>query len=399
MLEARVLYFTGCPNHRPAVDRLGAVADRLGVPVNIREVEVTQDDEPKRLAFRGSPTVLIDGVDLDPAVRESDEFGFGCRMYGGGGTPPDAMIEAALKEAASPDAGEEQKDCRVSDPPGEKNSPRSEDSGSVVWASSAALGGAALASACCWLPLLAVGLGLSLPIGGLIGAFEAARPYMLGVAAVSLAVGFYLVYFRKARCAPGSSCATGRPRASAATQAGLWVAVVVVAALALFPHYSGALLSAASAPPGFAGGTDLAAVAGGPSALDEGTLVYRVEGMTCAGCEAAVRASLRDVPGVKAARASSEKGLAWITVGADRPAQAAVLKAIESAGFTGSPTMRNGGEKQPISAPGVELEGQPLLSLRPGAGLGTGLRLAAALQRHESVGGRLRQRGKHFAGG
>jgi len=92
-VQLRVLYFEGCPNHPPAVQRLRAVAERLGVDVDLKEVEVKPDDDVHRLGFRGSPTVQINGVDLDPAERGRDNCGFGCRMYGGAGVPDAAMID------------------------------------------------------------------------------------------------------------------------------------------------------------------------------------------------------------------------------------------------------------------------------------------------------------------
>jgi copper chaperone CopZ len=165
-----------------------------------------------------------------------------------------------------------------------------------------------------------------------IGAFEAARPYLLTLAGISLATGFYLVYFRKARCAPGSSCATDRPSAGVGTQAALWLGVVAAVALALFPFYSGAMASAASG--GNSGGESVTA---GSADAPADTLVYRVEGMTCGGCEAAVRGAVGNLPGVESVRASHEKEKAWIAVGSNEPGERALLEAIESAGFSATP--------------------------------------------------------------
>jgi hypothetical protein len=69
---------------------------------------------------------------------------------------------------------------------------------------------AILSSACCWLPLLLIAFGAS--AAGVAGFFDAYRPHLLASTAILMAVGFYLVYFRKEECAPGSACAVPNRR-------------------------------------------------------------------------------------------------------------------------------------------------------------------------------------------
>lgn len=99
-MRIQVLYFTGCPNHQPTVLRLRRVLERLGITAQIEQVAVTAEDDPAGLKFLGSPTVLVDGRDIDPAQRQNPDYGFGCRTFNGEHAPSEAMIEAALREAA-----------------------------------------------------------------------------------------------------------------------------------------------------------------------------------------------------------------------------------------------------------------------------------------------------------
>lgn len=150
-----------------------------------------------------------------------------------------------------------------------------------------AVGGAVFAavfsSACCWLPLGAIAIGAS--AAGVGSFFEAWRPYFLGLTGLFLAAGFYLVYFRKPKCAPGEACAVPNLRLQRLNKVMLWGASAVVIGFALFPNYVSALL----------GGTESAAVtAEGPVM----TSVYVIEGMTCEGCAANVRAAVERLPGV-----------------------------------------------------------------------------------------------------
>ncbi len=103
-VKVEVLYFEGCPNHRPAVELARQVAADLAVDVEIKEIEVTPHDDPARLRFLGSPTVLVNGVDVEPAARGRRDFGFSCRTYpGGSGVPSvDLMIQAIKQSSQAP---------------------------------------------------------------------------------------------------------------------------------------------------------------------------------------------------------------------------------------------------------------------------------------------------------
>lgn len=62
-MEIRILYFPGCPNWRTAADRVRiALAERGRADVAVDFEDVSQSKE-RRLKWRGSPTILIDGVD------------------------------------------------------------------------------------------------------------------------------------------------------------------------------------------------------------------------------------------------------------------------------------------------------------------------------------------------
>ena len=55
-------------------------------------------------AFRGGPTILIHGLDLDPAARSPAPGPPGLRVFsdpreGSPGLPSDAMFESAFREA------------------------------------------------------------------------------------------------------------------------------------------------------------------------------------------------------------------------------------------------------------------------------------------------------------
>ncbi len=76
-----VLFFQGCPNHRPTVEMVRAIVSELGLDAEIEEVEVTSPSDVERLRFLGSPTVQVDGVDIEPAARNRTHYAMSCRLY------------------------------------------------------------------------------------------------------------------------------------------------------------------------------------------------------------------------------------------------------------------------------------------------------------------------------
>lgn len=97
-MRIEVLYFEGCPHHLPAVDRLRTILALEGLPGEIIEIEVSDQSAAKALEFPGSPTIRVNGVDIDAGSGDVCEAGFACRYYPGG-LPSEAMIRAAVREA------------------------------------------------------------------------------------------------------------------------------------------------------------------------------------------------------------------------------------------------------------------------------------------------------------
>jgi hypothetical protein len=106
-----ILYFDSCPNWRRTeedVRRLLSVAHLEG-RASVRLVPVRTDVEAQRLRFLGSPTVRVDGDDVDLSTGNATTFGLQCRVYErlGSlvGSPPTEWIRAALGLALAPTTG------------------------------------------------------------------------------------------------------------------------------------------------------------------------------------------------------------------------------------------------------------------------------------------------------
>ena len=95
-----ILYFDDCPNWPPVATAVDRLARELEVAADIRLVRVPSEDEALRLRFLGSPTVRVDGCDIEPGAEERRDFALACRVYrtdeGLAGVPPVGWIRAAL---------------------------------------------------------------------------------------------------------------------------------------------------------------------------------------------------------------------------------------------------------------------------------------------------------------
>ncbi len=97
-MKVEILYFEGCPNHAPTVQRVREAADALGVDVEVIERNVGEIDDAASVGFRGSPTVLVAGREVEPGTGEATSSA-ACRTFSSGtGVPDRAVIEKALRD-------------------------------------------------------------------------------------------------------------------------------------------------------------------------------------------------------------------------------------------------------------------------------------------------------------
>jgi hypothetical protein len=74
------LFWKDCPSHPEARALLREVLDAGGIDAEVVEREVVSGQEAEELAFPGSPTIRVDGRDVDPAGASSRPA-LTCRIY------------------------------------------------------------------------------------------------------------------------------------------------------------------------------------------------------------------------------------------------------------------------------------------------------------------------------
>jgi hypothetical protein len=75
------LFWQECPSHPGALQRLEGVMAELGVESHIERIEVLTDEDAVRLRFPGSPTIRVDGIDIDPDGAAQMGTALTCRVY------------------------------------------------------------------------------------------------------------------------------------------------------------------------------------------------------------------------------------------------------------------------------------------------------------------------------
>jgi hypothetical protein len=178
-MKVELFYFDGCPNHVPARDRLRQILQQEGRPEHVEEINVTSPEQAQALGFLGSPTVKINGLDVETEARSSQAYAMACRTYRNAGRqeglPSVEMISAAVREASGQSAGGH--DCCAQTVPAASVENRTSKSSALVMAGS--IFAAILASFCCILPIV---FGLTgLTVVGASAAFAAWRPYLLNL--------------------------------------------------------------------------------------------------------------------------------------------------------------------------------------------------------------------------
>jgi len=97
-MTIEILYVPGCPNYQPTFERLQSVLASESVKTGILGIAVTTEVEAKDLSFPGSPTIRVNGEDVErhqPSVPS-----LACRLYENrSGIPPEELLRGAISDA------------------------------------------------------------------------------------------------------------------------------------------------------------------------------------------------------------------------------------------------------------------------------------------------------------
>ena len=78
-MDIQFLYFEDCPSHDQALERLRGVLAEEGVADEVAVIRVETDEQARQWRFTGSPTIRIDGADIQPPP--DPQYRLACRIY------------------------------------------------------------------------------------------------------------------------------------------------------------------------------------------------------------------------------------------------------------------------------------------------------------------------------
>ena len=80
-MRIELLHWEGCPSTPEARELLEQVLVDRGLEATVEVREVTTQAEAEELGFPGSPTIRVDGRDVDPAGAAAARPSLTCRIY------------------------------------------------------------------------------------------------------------------------------------------------------------------------------------------------------------------------------------------------------------------------------------------------------------------------------
>jgi hypothetical protein len=98
-----VLAFPGCPNRAGAIALVERVCAELGSNAEIQVHDICDQQAADQAHSLGSPTIRVDGRDVEPGAEQCVEYLHTCRLYQGEhslrGLPEQAWLRQALQDA------------------------------------------------------------------------------------------------------------------------------------------------------------------------------------------------------------------------------------------------------------------------------------------------------------
>jgi hypothetical protein len=95
-----VLSIEGCPRYPAALTLVERVRADLGIDAEVRTSTIADQQAAEQAKFLGSPTIRVDGHDIEPDAGRRDGYAHACRLYRtADGQPDEHWLRAALLAA------------------------------------------------------------------------------------------------------------------------------------------------------------------------------------------------------------------------------------------------------------------------------------------------------------
>ncbi len=104
-VRVEILARQDCPNRGIAITLVERAVRETGILARIEVVDMSTESQAQRRRFLGSPTVRVDGRDVEPGANGRGGFTLACRVYrterGLAGWPEERWVREALLLASA----------------------------------------------------------------------------------------------------------------------------------------------------------------------------------------------------------------------------------------------------------------------------------------------------------
>jgi hypothetical protein len=99
-----ILAFDGCPNREPAIELVSRLVREHNIEADLQLIDIPDTDAARQMRFLGSPTIRVDGHDIEPGADARTDYALSCRIFrtgsGTSGQPDERWLLDALARAS-----------------------------------------------------------------------------------------------------------------------------------------------------------------------------------------------------------------------------------------------------------------------------------------------------------
>ena len=92
-MRIELLYFNSCPSYKQALANIKSALKEKNLQAELKLIAVESEEKAEKVGFQGSPSVRINGKDLE---GRDEGFSFSCRLYMVNGKPTVAPSKEAI---------------------------------------------------------------------------------------------------------------------------------------------------------------------------------------------------------------------------------------------------------------------------------------------------------------
>ncbi len=80
-MKIELLYFDGCTAYKTALKHLKDVIGERKLDATIEMIKIADEQQAVASRFLGSPSIRVNGRDIEPGAEKINDFSMRCRLY------------------------------------------------------------------------------------------------------------------------------------------------------------------------------------------------------------------------------------------------------------------------------------------------------------------------------